>query len=316
MLMEVRSTISIGSEFIPGHTGHPPNSTPFRRSAIGSDGSRHPSRGHMLRIRAVLPYGLAMLSCLSLSGWAATPCSRPLLFAANDTGQMIVVEDGKRIGGMVPDLLAHPEIAEACPVKFDEFPRMRAMRMFVEGHADLAWGAQTEERDQVGDFVSLFSTYPSLITTDPRLKNSSVEALLNDRKIVFNIVRGYAYGKEYDKLIAALRAQGRIEEVGYVELIARKLVGGHGSATILTTTTFVMAASKQHIGEQLVARPMVQLNKVKLGIYLSRLTMTDADRTRLKALIGARLKAGNLVQMMEARTPAWAMAGVEVSTQP
>jgi polar amino acid transport system substrate-binding protein len=184
-------------------------------------------------------------------------------------------------------------------------PRIRLETMFEAGQADLMVAAtEVERRDRHGLFIPIVESRPALISLEgQRAKISSIAELLARRELRLALVRGYDYGQPYRAMIATLTAQGRVYLEVDARTIARLIAGGMADATIMPSSAFIGSLQGDprvaSMATRLRIEPLTELPWIRSGIYLSKKSLSAADRRTLAEALTASVKAGLWWQAMK-----------------
>ncbi|SHH18990.1 ABC transporter substrate-binding protein [Massilia sp. CF038] len=228
---------------------------------------------------------------------AAAGCSRPIIVPASATGQSVTI-NGAQVGGMIPDMINQLGVKIGCTFHWSPVPRQRLESMFIAGSADLMVAAtQVERRDQAGVFVPVVEARPTLISVDfNRPSIHSVADLLERRQLRVALVRGYDYGPAYQQMIKTLTSQGRLYLEPDVRTVARMLADAMADVTIMPASGFIGAlpgdARIEGLAGKLRIEPLDELPWIPTGIYLSKTSLTEADRTLLQRALVASVNSG------------------------
>jgi polar amino acid transport system substrate-binding protein len=245
---------------------------------------------------------LFCLLCAALP--AAAGCSRTISVPAAPTGQVVTWNDAQ-VGGMIPEMLTQVGARAGCTFAWSMVPRIRLEAMFEAGQADLLVAAtEIERRDRHGLFIPIIETRPTLISLEGgRAKISSIAELLARRELRVALVRGYDYGATYRAMARDLTAQGRV----YLEVdprtVARLIDGAMADVTIMPASAFIGSLQDDPRVAPMAARlriePLAELPWIRSGIYLSKKSLSAADRKTLEQALSASVKAGLWWQAMK-----------------
>jgi polar amino acid transport system substrate-binding protein len=251
---------------------------------------------------------LLCLLCAALP--ASAGCSRTINVPAAPTGQ-VVTWNGAQVGGIIPDMLSAIGAKAGCTFAWSMVPRIRLETMFEAGQADLLVAAtEVERRDRHGLFIPVLEARPALISLEgKRARVSSIAELLARRELRVALVRGYDYGQPYRAMIATLTAQGRVYLEVDARTVARLIDGGMADATIMPASSFIGSVQADpriaHMAAHLRIEPLAELPWIRSGIYLSKKSLSAADRNTLEQALTASVKAGLWWQAMKRHyTPA------------
>lgn len=260
----------------------------------------------------------AFLASLLLAAAVAIPaqagCSRPIIVPAAASGHSVTIK-GAQVGGMFPEMLTLIGARTGCSFQWSIVPRIRLETMFASGQADVLVAAtQIERRDRHGVFVPMFETRPALIsiaaTTSPV---RSLEHLLARRELRVAVVRGFDYGESYRSLLATLQAQGRVYMQPDPQTVARMLADSMADVTIMPAGVFIAGAREdrrtEHLAGLLRVEAVEELPWIRSGLYLSRTSLSAADRRTLEQALDASVKSGLWWQAIRRYYPRDILAG-------
>ena len=248
---------------------------------------------------------------LVLPDLVSAKCSRTILVPFAATGLTIYLENEK-ISGTYGDSLQ--EIKEnGCQLTLTNVPRARLEAMFETGTADLLIPAnKTAHRDELGVFVPLIKNRPTLISVTARQLNlKSLPELLARKEIRVVLVRGYDYGPAYQDLVAELNKQGRVFFDADVVSVARMLKNSDKYVTIMAPNTFLGAIHGDTRIQDLLGKlsytPVDELPWSENGIYLSKKSLNQADRSTLETILKRYAKSGVILKKFQQYFPAEAL---------
>jgi polar amino acid transport system substrate-binding protein len=228
---------------------------------------------------------------------AAAGCSRQINVPASATGHSVTV-NGAEVGGLIPEVLNQIGAKAGCTFRWSAVPRMRLETMFETGTADLMVAAtQVERRDKHGLFIPIVETRPILLSINSeRAPVRSIAELLQRRELRVALVRGFDYGAPYQAMIATLTAQGRVYMEADVRSVARLIAASMADVTIMPASAFIGGlqgdARIDGLRGKLRIEPLDELPWIKSGIYLSKKSLSRADREVLEQALTASVKSG------------------------
>lgn len=247
--------------------------------------SRHiprPSR----RIRSLL---CALSLALPLA--AAAACSRTIVVPVAPTGFSVMVNGGEVIGAF-PDALREAGARLGCRFAFPVVPRARLSYMFLQsGQADLLLPAsRSAERDGQADYVPMMKLKMAMVSLKRnRLRADSVKALLADPALSGVAVRSYVFGDEYNALMSGLEAQHRMSYAVAPLVVARMLKAGRADFTIVAPSIFLTSlyedTAMSSFAKEVQFTQLEGLPPTDSGVYISRRSLTPADRATLQRLL-------------------------------
>lgn len=254
------------------------------------------------RRRAIV--AVAALGLLASMVAARAGCSRVLQVPVAPIGLGVTVAANGQVGGIYPELMRHVASGEGCDLHFTVVPRARQELMFESGLADILLPARrSPRRDQYGVFVPLFQSRAALVSLDrgaarpPLPELQSLADLQQHHELRLAVVRGYDYGEAYQSLLAAMAAQGRLQQATDPISLVRMLDAGLADLAIVAPTIVTGALrGDARLKDWL---PRVQVSTVEelgwgeSGVYLSnRSKLGVADRQVLEAGLVQLAKSG------------------------
>lgn len=268
-------------------------------------------------MKAMARMGLWMGSMawlVALAGTAQANCTRPLAVPMAPIGLSVSFDDD-RTSGVYPTLLREMSAGTGCEFQVQRVPRARLQKMFETGQADLLLPASASPaRDQDGEFVPLIQVRASLMTISrERPVPRSLAELLAQSDYKLAVVRGFSFGSAYDNTIAVLRAQKRLVEESDATGVARALRQGLAHGTVMTASiligTLVQDADLAPLVKQVRADALEELGWSESGVYLSRHSLNEAERRRLRAAFQQQAKAGRVWQLFNDTHPPGSLGG-------
>lgn len=252
--------------------------------------------------------------CLAVAGQAGAACSRAMTVPVAAIGLSVSFED-EGFGGVYPTLLREMSAPVGCEFQMQRVPRARLQKMFETGQADLLIPASVSpSRNQLGEFVPLVQVRASLITVggDRVLPRSFAELMAQpDFRLV--VVRGFSFGAAYDSAVTVLRAQKRLVEEADVNGVVRALRQGLAQGTVMTASilisTLVQEAELAPLVKQLRSETLEELGWTESGVYLSRRSLSEADRRTLRAAFQQQARAGRVWQLFNDFHPPGSLGG-------
>lgn len=258
-------------------------------------------------------YALLTIALLAGSG-AALACSRPLQVPVATVG-VSVYAVGERVAGAYPELLRQLGAQQGCEFRFSLMPRARVEQMFENGQADLLVPAtRSERRDRLGDFVPLIQSRAVAVgVAAGREPVRSLAELLGRNKLRVAVVRGYDFGPAYRDTVERLREQGRLVTEQDPLGVARALQAGIAEITVLTPSILfgLLDAEPrlQGLRQRLRVEPLDELPWSEAGFYLSRQSLSEADRQRLRQMLEQARDGGAVWRALLAHYPPGSMDG-------
>jgi polar amino acid transport system substrate-binding protein len=247
-------------------------------------------------LHALAPW-LCAVVLLGAGSVAQAGCSRVISTPMAATGQSVVI-DGDTVSGIYPDILRANQTKETCLFTITPVPRARLELLFESGKADLLFPAsKTPRRDELGVFVPLTYSRAALITVaKERAPIKTLKELVEARDIKVALVRGYDYGPAYTEMAAELTRQGRLLLESDPMGVARLLKNGIAQATVMGPTILVGTLNEdervRELGNRLRYESVAELPWLGNGVYLSKTSLSEADRGALLEFFERIAKSG------------------------
>lgn len=251
---------------------------------------------HAATLSRLLRTAVFVLAPLMLPASAHAACSRLLQVPVSAIGFSIVIKDNV-IGGIYVDLLREVE-KEGCQFQFSSVPRARLEAMFESGTADLLLpSTRTARRDELGIFIPMIKSRATIISlASERPAISSAQDLLARKELRLVLVRGFDFGPAYRSLVADLTQQGRVFLEADVVSVARmlKLSGNYVSimAPSIIAGAIAEDARVMDLSEKLRFEPIDELPWGEAGVYISKTSMSEADKIFLQNALMRASKSG------------------------
>ena len=227
---------------------------------------------------------------------AAAGCKREFAVPLAPIGISVVL-NGDKLSGIYPSLLDTISAKTGCTFRTSVVPRARLEAMFEAGKADILMPATgTPRRDRYGVFVPMLASRATLISIDSnRAPVSSMRELLARPELRVALVRGNDYGDNYAALVRQLTEQGRaFMEVDPLR-VARLLHNGLADVTIMTPTSFAAVLKEDARVRDMLPRlrfePLDELPWLESGVYISRASVSHAERAMLVSQLRAAYKS-------------------------
>jgi polar amino acid transport system substrate-binding protein len=245
---------------------------------------------------------------LATAARAEAGCSRPINVPMAPIGLSVSFDDAKA-QGIYPTMLREVGTSAHCQFDIHKVPRARLQTLFDAGQADMLIPASaTPTRDAAAEFVPLIQVRASLLTLegDAPVPRSLAELLaLPDYKLV--VVRGFSFGPAYDSAIATLRQRQRLVEEADPSGVARALRQGLAQATVMTASilvgTLAIEPELSPLLKRLRVEPLEELGWHASGLYLSRRSLSEADRRALRQAFGQVARNGRIWQLFNELHP-------------
>lgn len=224
---------------------------------------------------------LLLLAGLTLVPAARAECGAPLRVGVSLLGWG-VYEEGGRLRGIVPDLIASLARRSGCQLELQLRPRARVMLDFQNGQLDLVTSAfRTADRDAVGDYQPYaFSGFDLVIREELAARIGSVAALEMESSLRLGLVRGIQLPPALAAATERLIAAGRVEWASDYRNLAARLQAGRFQAGVMPTVIHGKLRQDGALPEWLRTNELSDSPPQPIGLYLQR-RLSEARRQRL-----------------------------------
>lgn len=246
---------------------------------------------------------------------AQAECSRTIHVPIAPVGLSVFVAADNTVSGVYPEILRDVSAKEACSFDFSVVPRARLDALFEAGKADLLIPAsRSPRRDEFGVFVPLVLSRAMLISpATQRAAIHSAQELLARRELKLGLVRGFDFGPAYTALARELIRQGRVVQEADVVSVARLMQSGKVDLTIMAPSILWGAIQGDPrtagLPEKLRYEPLDELPWGDSGAYISKASLSEADRLALRELLERCAKSGAVWKAFQRFYPAGALSG-------
>lgn len=269
-------------------------------------------RRRLVRVAALLGCAtpLAVIGSIAQAQSAAGACSRTIEAPLAPVGLSVILAADGAASGVYPDLLHSVERRSGCQFHFSAVPRARQELLFENGQADILIPAsRSPRRDEVGEFVPLIASRATIIgLRGERLPLQSLRELAEQRQWRVALVRGFDYGDEYQQISRELARQNRLSLQVDATSVARMLLSGQADLTIMAPSILLGAIANeariQPLQERLRIEPVDELPWSESGAYLSRNSLTESDRQRLREALEQGARSGSVWRSFQKYYPA------------
>jgi polar amino acid transport system substrate-binding protein len=233
---------------------------------------------------------LGLAGGLLLGGTAGAACARPLRVGVSLLGWG-AYEEGGRLRGIVPDLVAGIAQRSRCQLELNLRPRARVMLDFQNGSLDLVTSAmRTADRDSAGDFLPYaFSGFDLVIREELAARIGSVAALEAEGSLRLGLVRGIQLTPTLMAATERLIAAGRVEWASDYRNLAARLQAGRFQAGVMPTVIHGKLRQDGALPDWLRVTELSDSPPQPIGLYLQR-RLPEAQRRRLTEVLRAMVR--------------------------
>lgn len=232
------------------------------------------SARRMKRFRSA-PCGLLIGLAVAFGRLAHAGCNHPVTAAYTTAlaAEMLGSQPESGIPSMTDEIAA----LSGCPISVITAPTARVWAMFNRGELDLVLGAtQTDERDQVADFIPTIRFPVVLVTMRPPGSIPDHLEQFASHRLRVGLLRGVRLSADAQAVVEDLRRQGLIDEATDREEAYRKLEGGRDDALVATV---VPTDRPEHDTLRVIVQR--QFTPVVNGTYLRKSPFTPEEQQLL-----------------------------------
>ena len=187
---------------------------------------------------------------------------------------------------------------------------MRTWNALSAGQLDMTVsGIETPQRRGFATFVPYILNNRNYLITRNALASriKSMQDFSNDRSLRLGVVKAFAHGEALDAWIATLRAEGRVDEVADLELLAKVFAAGRVDAFLTQPIVWPPLLERNKLNGQVQKIDISSKDTAVLCLVLSRSRVSDTDVERIRTAINDMRKDGTLETIL-ARYVGTAMA--------
>jgi len=209
----------------------------------------------------------------------AGACTSMTKVGISDLG-LSAYQEGNKVAGAAVDIVNELARRAGCKVEYVWLPRQRLFVEMEAGHIDMTMGAvRLPERDAYASFFPYaYLQYDLLLSRRDDKRYTSLADFVAHGSGRLNVTRGIKYGPAIETLLETLAAKGRLEEVSNFDTVFSKLEMGRADGTLATPPIYARFLRTARFRDQLVVIPLPESEPQFTGIYLSRRSLSTADR--------------------------------------
>ncbi|MDZ7938938.1 MAG: transporter substrate-binding domain-containing protein [Rhodoferax sp.] len=225
-----------------------------------------------------------------------SPCG-PYSVAFYDYGSLYYQRGDGLYQGVDKDVI--DEVARRTGCKFKTFleSRVRTWTHLAQGTLDMTVsGIKTAERERFASFVPyLKSRNLLLVRNDVNPPVESMADFMQNGKLRLAVVKSFQHGAGIDQFADKLRAQGRVDEYGDAQLVARIVSLGRADAFISEPVAWGPLIERNDLERKLVYLESGAHESYIAGLVLSKARVRPGDVQKMKAAIDAMRSDGTLL---------------------
>ena len=174
--------------------------------------------------------------------------------------------------------------------------RVRTWAHMADGTLDMTVsGVATPEREAFAEFIP-YSNSRNFLIVRPELaeKVLSLRAFTADKRLRLAVVKSFKHGNTLDVWIDALRAQGRVDEYGDAEVVARIFAGGRADAFLSQPVTWGPLLARNALEGKVRKLDVAPQDRAIGSLVLSRKRVSVADVASMRKALEAMRADGTL----------------------
>jgi polar amino acid transport system substrate-binding protein len=230
---------------------------------------------------------------------AAEPGCQPLRVGMSTLGVAYFRQDGQPRGVDV-DLMREVGRRLGCGFEIVEMNRARIYQSLERGEIiDLATAAsRTPERDQYAEFVPIGKTRDYLLVHKRLAKPGfDLNQFVATPELRMGALAKSNYSSFINARLAVLSLQGRVEVTVLAESLIPRLIAGRYDGLIVTPAYFIAALNELPGGVDLRALPIPEGEPYQWGVYMSRRTLDEGRRQRIREALESIRRDGTLLKI-------------------
>ena len=181
-------------------------------------------------------------------------------------------------------------------------PPARAWLDFSAGHNDMLISTPVASADDgSGTFLPMLKSPWVLVTPLPAgAVPDRLDDFIADRGWRIGKIRGLPYPPDVAAVLERLDRQQQVDEAVEIDMALNKLENNRDSAVLMTAGAYLLHANRIRAAH---LRPIVQpqFAPAVLGIYISRKSLNDTDRSRLEAASRSIIAERLPIRLLRAR---------------
>jgi polar amino acid transport system substrate-binding protein len=225
----------------------------------------------------------------------------PLRLHFSRFGQLYALDGQGQGSGIDKDLVEALAQRSGCAIQTDVDSWVRIWAALRAGSLDLVSSViPSPEREELGEILPYLRARNVLLvrrSEAARLNNLEAFGRVPQARIV--VVKGFLHGAPFDNWLVGLRAQGRVSEVGDYETALRVFAAGRAEALISSTLALRDVGRAFPDGQGFSLVPGASTEPVAAGLLLSKQTLSDDDRARLRNALAALLRDGTVYDILK-----------------
>lgn len=231
-----------------------------------------------------------VLICLTASrAWAGpVDCgNRPISLAFFVFGYGYYEENGQA-KGMFKDVADEFVKRTGCSFITQVMPIPRIWEDVANGKLDVGIASiQTVERERYSWIVPYLATKSyALLRASTAGKVRTADDFLDQKELLFGMVRGWKYGSGQEKWLEKMRQAGRVEESASYEILFEKLKAGRVDGLFSAPNAYRKMIKDLHLDSEIAIHDWFEQEKgIPGGFMLSKSRFSEADALRWKTVI-------------------------------
>jgi polar amino acid transport system substrate-binding protein len=226
----------------------------------------------------------------------ASACG-PYRVAFYETGLLYFKNKADEYVGIDKDFIEELSRRTGCVfVRFMD-SRVRIWTTLAEGRLDMTVsGIETPERLKFAVFVPYVANNRNylLVRNEVATAVRTLQEFSADKSLQLGVVRGFVHGDTLDPWVTALRSEGRVQEVGDLEVLARVFAAGRVDAFLTQPIVWPPLLERNQLDGKVKMLDVAPRDSAGLGLVLSRQRVAAADAARMRAATEAMRADGTL----------------------
>ena len=240
-----------------------------------------------------------LLAAASVQALAQPAACGPYRVALYEYGSLAFRRAGQSAAGIDVDIV--DEVGRRTGCKFETFvdSRIRTWADLAHGQLDITVSAiETEERNRFARFVIYMSGRNRLLVrAGLPYPVSTLEAFVEHSQLRLAVVKGFKHGPQWDRWIARLREQGRVDEYADANVAARLVALGRDAAFLSEPVVWGRILADSKLEGQVTVIDAFPSDNYAAGFALSRARVREDDARKIQDAISAMRADGTLYKI-------------------
>ncbi|HEY1090240.1 MAG TPA: transporter substrate-binding domain-containing protein [Burkholderiaceae bacterium] len=227
----------------------------------------------------------------------------PYQVAYYETGSLYFKNEAGEFVGIDRDLIEELARRTGCVLVPSLESRVRTWAALAEGRLDMTVsGIETPARQQFATFVPYVLNNRNYLVVRNELAATikTMHTFRMLKSLRLGVVKGFVHGATLDPWVAALKLEGRVDEVADLEVLARVFAAGRVDAFLTQPVVWGPLLKRNQLDGKVQMLDIAPQDRAVLGLVLSRQRVAPADAEKMRKAI-ATMRADGTLEAIFAR---------------